>query len=79
MPYVLEVLLFPGFQYQTDAESFLENLRERLRKFGLEHRLEWRTHLQGQVHHESHGRITLRPFSGSHGIVALRDLLHNEQ
>src|SRR5437773_1788137 len=25
-----------GFQYQTDADRFLENLRERLRKFGLE-------------------------------------------
>src|SRR5436309_13357065 len=25
-----------GFQYQTDADRFLENLRERLAKFGLE-------------------------------------------
>ncbi len=25
-----------GFQYQTDADHFLENLRERLGKFGLE-------------------------------------------
>jgi hypothetical protein len=25
-----------GFQYQTDADRFLEKLRERLRKFGLE-------------------------------------------
>jgi RNA-directed DNA polymerase len=25
-----------GFQYQTDADHFLENLRERLEKFGLE-------------------------------------------
>ena len=25
-----------GFQYQTDADRFLENLRERLGKFGLE-------------------------------------------
>jgi hypothetical protein len=25
-----------GFQYQTDADRFLEDLRERLKKFGLE-------------------------------------------
>jgi retron-type reverse transcriptase len=25
-----------GFQYQTDADRYLENLRERLGKFGLE-------------------------------------------
>ena len=28
--------LILGFQYQAEAERFLENFRERLRKFGLE-------------------------------------------
>jgi|SRR5882762_2552584 len=32
--YADDVIL--GFQYQTDADRFLENLRERLGKFGLE-------------------------------------------
>jgi hypothetical protein len=32
--FTLDTIL--GFQYQTDADRFLENLRERLAKFGLE-------------------------------------------
>src|SRR5439155_394811 len=34
--YVLADDTILGFQYQTDADRFLENLRERLAKFGLE-------------------------------------------
>src|ERR1035441_416831 len=34
--FAMRTMLSLGFQYRAEAERFLENFRERLRKFGLE-------------------------------------------
>src|SRR5437667_12471732 len=53
-----------GFQYQTDADRFLENLRERLAKFGLE------------LHPEKTRRIEFGRFAEGHR--KRRPALNNE-